>query len=117
MTRLSRTSATSCVLAVCACGSNPKQATHSGDMVSTASLDSDVSIETGTPTDSADTAPIPPVDNDGDGYSAEEDYDDADPSRYPGAPERCDDGVVSDCTLSEDQASDLCRVVSPDRAV
>ena len=117
MPRPSTIYATSWMLVLCACGSNPKQANHSGDLVPTVSLDSDVSIETGTPTDSADTAPIPPVDNDGDGYSAEEDCDDADPSRYPGAPERCDDGVVSDCTLSEDQALDLCRVVSPDRAV
>ena len=103
------------MLVLCACGSNPKQATHSGDLVPTVSLDSDVSIETGTPTDSAD--PVPPVDNDGDGYSAEEDCDDTDPSRYPGAPELCDDGVVSDCTLSELRALDLCRVASVDRAV
>ena len=46
--------------------------------------------ERGPPTDG-------PIDDDGDGYTAAEgDCDDRDPSRYPGARERCD-GVDEDC--------------------
>lgn len=43
-----------------------------------------------------DTAPGP-VDNDGDGYAADVDCDDANASIYPGAPESKHDGVDQDC--------------------
>ena len=42
-----------------------------------------------------------PADDDGDGFSADEDCDDADPSAYPGAPEPCD-GVDNDCDGVDD---------------
>ncbi|MEQ1571285.1 MAG: FG-GAP-like repeat-containing protein, partial [Myxococcota bacterium] len=46
-----------------------------------------------------------PVDLDGDGSSAAEDCDDADPNSYPGAPEACD-GKDNNCdgTVAEDDA-------------
>ncbi len=37
------------------------------------------------------------TDHDGDGFSPPEDCDDNDPHRYPGAPEKCGDGVDQDC--------------------
>jgi len=47
----------------------------------------DTATETGTPV----------IDEDSDGFPVEEDCDDNDPDRYPGAPEDCSDGVVNDC--------------------
>ena len=59
----------------------------------------------------ADTAD-PPIDEDGDGHPIETDCDDADPTRYPGAPEVCDDGLVNDCLGDEWGARTACGVVS-----
>lgn len=55
------------------------------------------------PTDTAETGDEP-VDADGDGSPADEDCDDADPSRHPLAVEHCD-GVDQDC---DDVADDAC---------
>jgi hypothetical protein len=41
--------------------------------------------------------PPPPIDADGDGSPQEEDCDDADPTTFPGAPELCGDGRITDC--------------------
>ncbi len=41
--------------------------------------------------------PCDPEDEDGDGVPAPLDCDDSDPLRYPGAPERCGDGVLQSC--------------------
>ncbi len=46
--------------------------------------------------DSGDSAEAPLVDDDGDGFDAEEDCDDEDPARFPGALDACD-GVDQDC--------------------
>ncbi|MCK6521581.1 Ig-like domain-containing protein [Myxococcota bacterium] len=43
-------------------------------------------------------------DNDGDGFVATEDCDDAAAWRYPGAPEVCSDGVDDDCDAVADQS-------------
>jgi len=51
----------------------------------------------------ADTAPVDAVrDEDGDGFTADVDCDDADAAVFPGAPERCD-GVDQSCTGVADQ--------------
>ena len=64
----------------------------------------------GTPDD-----PVP-VDQDGDGAPEAEDCDDADPDRYPGAPERCD-GLDQDCDEDVDEGiptdGDGCRDPGP----
>ncbi|MBN2798427.1 MAG: hypothetical protein JXX28_04705 [Deltaproteobacteria bacterium] len=47
----------------------------------------------------------PPADGDGDGFSALEDCDDADPAVFPGAMERCD-GVDQDCDGAVDEEAE-----------
>jgi len=46
------------------------------------------------------------VDNDGDGWFAQDDCDDNNPMIHPGAPERCD-GVDTDCDGVEDDGEDV----------
>jgi predicted outer membrane repeat protein len=63
--------------------------------------------DTGSPADTEDppagsTPQDPPVDNDADGFTSEEDCDDDDPSVFPGAPELCGDGVRHDCDRSSE---------------
>jgi len=67
--------------------------------------------------DTSDIAHPAAVDADGDGYAADVDCDDADPSTFPGAAEVCGDGVITDCYLTEFEARQLCRVIGTDRAV
>lgn len=69
-------------------------------------------------TDTHDTAPPdtgddddtgdPPIDADADGSPAHEDCDDTEPTRYPGAPEICDDGIINDCAGTEWSAGAEC---------
>ncbi len=66
--------------------------TGPGDTGSTG--ETDESGETG---ETGETGDPSPVDADGDGYDSTADCDDADATRYPGADELCDDGVVNDC--------------------
>ncbi len=47
-----------------------------------------------------------PNDNDRDGFPADQDCDDNDDTRYPGAPERCD-GVDNDCDFEIDEGFDV----------
>ena len=54
----------------------------------------------------------PAIDLDGDGWSAPEDCDDADPWRHPGAPEVCD-GIDNDCAGGVDDAM-VVRTFVPD---
>ena len=49
-----------------------------------------------------DTGGDAPLDADGDGATAEVDCDDAEPARYPGAPELCD-GLDNDCDITVDE--------------
>ena len=44
----------------------------------------------------------PPADRDGDGFTVDEDCDDADPGVYPGAPDPSYDGVDADCDGGDD---------------
>ncbi len=63
--------------------------------------------DTGDTDTGEDTGDLP-TDQDDDGYPEEEDCDDTDPTRYPGAPEVCDDGVVNDCAGDAWSASVEC---------
>jgi len=58
-----------------------------------------------------------PFDADGDGYPAEYDCDDTDPTVHQGADEVCGDGVVNDCGATEANATAECHVVGPDDAL
>ena len=49
-----------------------------------------------------------PVDADGDGRAADVDCDDSDPDVFPGAYERCDDGIENDCDGAMDCADTAC---------
>jgi len=50
------------------------------------------------------------LDPDGDGFGPEEDCGPMDATVYPGAEEVCGDGVVNDCSGSEDEARAKCRL-------
>lgn len=66
--------------------------------------DTGESVDTGETGGSADTAPPPPTDADGDGYAAGVDCDDSRADVHPGAPEVCD-GVDDDCDGAGDPAA------------
>jgi predicted outer membrane repeat protein len=68
-----------------------------------ADADADTDTDTDTDTDL-------PADLDGDGYPAEEDCDDNDEAVFPGAPEHCGDGRITDCDrTSEDGLASTSR--------
>ena len=69
--------------------------------------DDDVDEDTDEDTDEdIDEEPTGPVDEDGDGYTADEDCDDADPDSFPGG-EETDDGADNDCDGFTDEI-DVC---------
>jgi hypothetical protein len=88
------------LLAALACDSdpaNPSDDTGSNEQDDTGEVQTDDTGETGETGD-------PVVDADGDGFSAEDDCDDNDPSTYPGAAEICD-GQDNDCDGSPEAIS------------
>ena len=90
-----------------ACGSDKstmeeEENPHDKELVDTSTAEDSDSSDGGddthpTPDTGPDTdGPEPPVDSDGDGYSADEDCDDEDSEVYPGAEEICD-GIDNNC--------------------
>lgn len=69
----------------------------SGVPTDTSSEDTSGDPGTSSSEDTGSETGHPTIDEDSDGFPVEEDCDDADPSRYPGASEDCSDGVVNDC--------------------
>ncbi|MCB9779326.1 MAG: lamin tail domain-containing protein [Alphaproteobacteria bacterium] len=78
------------------------------DTTDTDGTDTDTDTDgTDTDTDGTDTDTTGPVDEDGDGYPADEDCDDTNPAVNPGATEVCND-IDDDCDdLVDDQDDDL----------
>jgi hypothetical protein len=71
------------LLLLCACAQKDEGEDTGGDS------------DSGSPVDTDEELPV--QDADGDGSPAEEDCDDADGAVYPGAPEHCGDGRLTDC--------------------
>ena len=83
--------------AVDAAGCSASQRDSDGDGVNDA-LDQCPSTPAGEPVDAAGCPIVTgPVDGDGDGFAADVDCDDTDPSVYPGASEVKHDGIDQDC--------------------
>lgn len=113
---------TSC-LATSGCGSAPQakvpqavgtSASSTTELPADDTAPEDSGNDSGTTDSGWDTAADtsdPEVDADADGHPVETDCDDTDPSRYPGAPEVCDDDVVNDCEGSEWSARIECGTV------
>ena len=87
-------------LSIAACSNKGESSPDAGGDPPTdadADTDSDADSDADTDADQPDA-----VDEDGDGSSAGDDCDDADPDVYPGAPDICGDERVTDCDRTSD---------------
>ncbi len=94
------------LLAACSGGSDPKDPAG-GDGSADGAADGGDGVDSGgdSGTDGADGSDgEDPIDEDGDGATADEDCDDADATVYPGAEELCGDGIDNDCSGEIDDA-------------
>lgn len=79
-----------------ACAGGPEERPSVRDSGDTAHADTTDTTDSADTEDSAESGDSAPVDADADGSPAGVDCDDADPTRFPGAADRCD-GVDQDC--------------------